>query len=126
MGKFMIREKNEKYSFRLKAGNGEVIATSQMYKSLQTCKAGIASVRVNAAAANLEDQTQEGFTVQKHPKFEVYQDNSGEYRFRLKAKNGQNIAASEGYKALKSCLNGIESVRKNAPDAAEEMEEKQE
>jgi len=126
MGKFMIREKNEKYSFRLKAGNGEVIATSQMYKSLQTCKAGIASVRVNAAAANLEDQTQEGFTVQKHPKFEVYQDNSGEYRFRLKAKNGQNIAASEGYKALKSCLNGIESVRKNAPDATEEMEEKQE
>ena len=126
MGKFMIREKNEKYSFRLKAGNGEVIATSQMYKSLQTCKAGIASVRANAAAANLEDQTQEGFTVQKHPKFEVYQDNSGEYRFRLKAKNGQIIAASEGYKALKSCLNGIESVRKNAPDAAEEMEEKQE
>ena len=126
MGKFMIREKNEKYSFRLKAGNGEVVATSQMYKSLQTCKAGIASVRANAVAANVEDQTQEGFTVQKHPKFEVYQDNSGEYRFRLKAKNGQNIAASEGYKALKSCLNGIESVRKNAPDAAEEMEEKQE
>ncbi|MBQ6255609.1 MAG: YegP family protein [Clostridia bacterium] len=126
MGKFMIREKNEKYSFRLKAGNGEVIATSQMYKSLQTCKAGIASVRLNAVAANLEDQTQEGFAVQKHPKFEVYQDNAGEYRFRLKAKNGQSIAASEGYKALKSCLNGIESVRKNAPDAAEEMEEKQE
>ncbi len=122
MGKFMIREKNEKYSFRLKAGNGEVIATSQMYKSLQTCKAGIASVRLNAVAANLEDQTQEGFAVQKHPKFEVYQDNAGEYRFRLKAKNGQSIAASEGYKALKSCLNGIESVRKNAPDAAEEME----
>ncbi len=126
MGKFMIREKNEKYSFRLKAGNGDVIATSQMYGSLQTCEAGIASVRANAAAANLEDQTQEGFTVQKHPKFEVYQDNTGEYRFRLKARNGQSIAASEGYKALKSCLNGIESIRKNAPDAAEEMEEKQE
>ena len=126
MGKFSIREKNGKYSFRLKAGNGEVIATSQMYKSLQTCKAGIASVRVNAVAANLEDQTQEGYTVQKHPKFEVYVDNAGEFRFRLKAKNGQNIAASEGYKAMKSCLNGIESVRKNAPDAKEEMEEKQE
>ncbi len=123
MGKFTIREKNGKYSFRLKAGNGEVIATSQMYKSLQTCKAGIASVRNNAVVAALEDQTQEGFQVQKHPKFEVYQDNAGEYRFRLKAKNGQNIAASEGYKALKNCLNGIESVRKNAPDSKEEMEE---
>lgn len=123
MGKFIIREKNEKYSFRLKAGNGEVIATSQLYKSLQTCKAGIASVVQNAPIAALEDQTVEGFQTQKHPKFEVYLDNAGEYRFRLKAKNGQNIAASEGYKALQSCLNGIESVRKNAADAKTEMED---
>lgn len=123
MGKFTIREKNGKYSFRLKAGNGEIIATSQMYKSLKTCRAGIDSVRRNAPDANLEDQTKEGFQVQKHPKFEVYTDNAGEFRFRLKAKNGQNICASEGYTALKSCLNGIESVRKNAPEAKEEMEE---
>ena len=123
MGKFTIREKNGKYSFRLKAGNGEIIATSQMYKSLKTCRAGIDSVRRNAPAANLEDQTKEGYQVQKHPKFEVYTDNAGEFRFRLKAKNGQNICASEGYTALKSCLNGIESVRKNAPDSKEEMEE---
>ncbi len=123
MGKFLIREKNGKYSFRLKAGNGEVIATSQMYKSLKTCKEGIQSVGNNAPVANLEDQTKEGFQVQKHPKFEVYMDNAGEFRFRLKAKNGQNICASEGYSALKSCLNGIESVRKNAPDSKVEMEE---
>ena len=123
MGKFTIREKNGKYSFRLKAGNGEIIATSQMYKSLKTCRAGIDSVRRNAPDANLEDQTKEGFQVQKHPKFEVYTDNAGEFRFRLKAKNGQNICASEGYTALKSCLNGIESVRKNAPEAKEELEE---
>ena len=124
MGKFLIKEKNGKYSFRLKAGNGEIIATSQMYKSLQTCKAGIASVAKNAPVANLEDQTKEGFQAQKHPKFEIYVDSAGEFRFRLKAKNGQNIAASEGYKAIKSCLNGIESVRKNAPDSKIEMEEK--
>ncbi len=123
MGKFTIREKNGKYSFRLKAGNGETIATSQMYKSLKTCRAGIDSVRRNAPAANLEDQTKEGYQVQKHPKFEVYTDNAGEFRFRLKAKNGQNICASEGYTALKSCLNGIESVRKNASESKEEMEE---
>ena len=123
MGKFVIREKNDKFSFRLKAGNGEVIATSQMYKSLNTCKAGIASVAANAPLANLENQTEEGYAVQKHPKFEVYVDNAGEYRFRLKAKNGQNIAASEGYASEKSCLNGIESVRKNAVDAKIEMEE---
>ena len=124
MGKFVIREKNDKFSFRLKAGNGETIATSQMYKSLTTCKAGIASVAANAPIANLENQTEEGYAVQKHPKFEVYKDNAGEFRFRLKAKNGQNIAASEGYASEKSCLNGIESVRKNAVDAKIEMEEK--
>ena len=63
--------------------------------------------------------------MQKHPKFEVYKDSAGEFRFRLKAKNGQNIAVSEGYTALHSCLNGIESVRKNAQGAAVEMEEKE-
>ena len=125
MGKFVIQEKNDKYSFRLKAGNGEVIAVSQSYKSLQTCKAGVASVKANAAVAALENQTVEGYAKEKHPKFEVYQDNAGEYRFRLKAKNGQNIAASEGYKALASCLNGVESVRKNAADAPEAVEVEQ-
>lgn len=50
-------------------------------------------------------------------KFEVYQDNKGEYRFRLKAGNGQTIATGEGYTTKKACLNGIESIRKNAPDA---------
>lgn len=49
-------------------------------------------------------------------KFEVYQDKAGEYRFRLKATNGQNILASEGYKTKASCMNGVESVKTNAPD----------
>lgn len=51
-------------------------------------------------------------------KFEVYKDKAGEYRFRLKAGNGQVIAISEGYKSRTSCMNGIESVKKNAPTAA--------
>ena len=123
MGKFLIKEKNGKYSFRLKASNGEIIAASQMYKSLVTCKAGIASVVNNAPVAGIEDQTAENFETVKHPKFEVYLDKAGEARFRLKAKNGQIIAASEGYSSVKSCLNGIESVRKNAADSKIEIEE---
>jgi len=51
-------------------------------------------------------------------KFEVYQDKRGDFRFRLKAGNGQVIATGEGYKSKKACLNGIESIRKNAPGAA--------
>lgn len=50
-------------------------------------------------------------------KFEIYQDKKGEFRFRLKASNGQVIATGQGYKSKTSCLNGIESVRKHAPDA---------
>ena len=71
----------------------------------------------NAPAAAVENQTVEGYTVEKHPKFEVYTDKAGEFRFRLKATNGQIIAVSEGYKAIASCMNGIESVKKNAVDA---------
>lgn len=51
-------------------------------------------------------------------KFEIYKDKAGEYRFRLKASNGQNILASEGYAAKSGCVNGIESVKKNAADDA--------
>jgi uncharacterized protein YegP (UPF0339 family) len=47
-------------------------------------------------------------------KFELYKDKGGEYRFRLKASNGENILASEGYKQKSSATNGIESIRKNA------------
>lgn len=49
-------------------------------------------------------------------KFEIYTDKKQEFRFRLKADNGQNILASEGYNAKSSCTNGIESVRKNSQD----------
>lgn len=49
-------------------------------------------------------------------KFELYTDKGGEFRFRLKAGNGQTILVSEGYKQRSSCENGIASVRKNAAD----------
>ena len=117
MGKFVVRSTNTGIKFDLKAGNGEVIATSEVYTTEAACRNGIESVKKNAPAAAVEDQTAEGFAVEKHPKFEVYADKAGEFRFRLKATNGQIIAVSEGYKAMASCLNGIESVKKNAPEA---------
>ena len=117
MGKFVIRATNTGFKFDLKAGNGEVIATSEVYASEASCQKGIESVKKNAPVAAVENQTVEGYATEKHPKFEVYTDKAGEFRFRLKATNGQVIAVSEGYKAEKSCLNGIESVKKNAPEA---------
>lgn len=121
IGKYYIRKTNTGIKFDLKAANGEVVATSEVYKSKAACLNGIKSVRINASLAELEDQTNEDFEKCKNPKFEMYLDKAGEYRFRLKAKNGQIIATSEGYKAKKSCLNGIESVRINS--ASEVIEE---
>ena len=123
MGKFVIRKTNTGIKFDLKAANGEIIATSEVYSSAASCRKGIASVAKNAPAAAVENQTAESYAVEKHPKFEVYTDKAGEFRFRLKATNGQIIATSEGYTALKSCLNGIESVKKNAVDARIEVAE---
>jgi len=117
MGKFVIKKTNTGVKFDLKAGNGEVIATSEVYTSDASCRKGIASVQKNAPIAAVEDQTKEGYTPEKHPKFEVYTDKAGEFRFRLKATNGQIIAVSEGYTSLSGCLNGIESTKKNAAEA---------
>ena len=122
MGKFLIKETDSGCRFNLVAGNGQVIGTSQTYSSIDACKNGIESVKTNAPVAEVEDQTKEGYTELTNPKFEVYLDKSGEYRFRLTAKNGQNILASEGYAQLTGCMNGIESVKTNAPDAKVEQD----
>lgn len=123
MGKFVVKTTKTGIKFDLKAGNGEVIATSEVYSSKAACQNGIESVKRNAPVAPIENQTVEGYTTEKNPKFEVFKDKADEYRFNLKATNGQIIAFSEGYKAIAGCLNGIESVKKNAPDAPVVMPE---
>ena len=68
MGKFIIRKTNTGVKFDLKATNGQVIATSEVYASDAACKKGIESVAKNAPVAAVEDQTKEGFATAKHPK----------------------------------------------------------
>ena len=81
---------------------------------MASCKNGIASVSKNAPIAEIEDQTKEGFEKVSNPKFELYVDKKCEFRFRLKARNGEIIGTSESYKAKASALNGIDSVKRNA------------
>ena len=114
MGKYVVNTVKTGVKFNLVAANGQVIGTSEVYSTEKSCLAGIESVRKNAPAAAIEDQTKEGFVQEKNPKFEVYADKKGEFRFRLKAKNGEIILVGEGYKAKASCLNGIASIQKNA------------
>ena len=81
MGKFVLKQTKTGYMFNLKASNGEIIATSEVYTTVAACKNGIASVQANAPKAGVENQTAEGFETLKHPKFEVYADKKGEFRF---------------------------------------------
>ena len=113
MGKFEILQTKTGVKFNLKASNGEVIVSSQVYKAEKYCRKGIASVMANAPKAAIEDQTVEGYEVVKHPKFELYKDKAGEFRFRLKATNGQIIATGEVTRlwlAARMALNPLERM----------------
>lgn len=100
--------------FNLVSVEGQNLATSQIYTTVDACYNGIKSVSVNSGAP-IEDQTLKRFKTLPYPKYEVYLDKSGEaYRFRLRAKNGMNVLASPAYKTKKACLAGIERIRENA------------
>ncbi len=116
--KFEIKKaKNGEFVFNLHASNGQIIATGgETYATVESCKKGVESVRKNCAAP-VEDQTVEGAEKLSNPKYELYKDNGGEFRFRLKAANGVKIALSEGYKSKASAKNGIASIGRNAPEA---------
>lgn len=103
MGKFVITKRtNGEFQFNLKAGNGQVILTSEGYTTLAACKNGIESVKKNA----VEDA-----------RFERKEAKNGAPFFNLKAGNGQIIGKSEMYSSQAACENGIASVMKNAPEA---------
>lgn len=102
-GKFELKvAKNGKYHFNLKAGNGQIILSSEMYESKSAAENGIASVQKNAPDDG---------------RYERKVSSNGKPYFNLKAGNGQAIGASEMYESAASMENGIESVKKNAPDA---------
>lgn len=103
MAKFEVyTDKAGEFRFRLKAGNGQTILSSEGYKTKASCMNGIESVKKNS---------------QDDSKFERLESSSGNPRFNLKAANGQVIGSSQSYKSESSMENGISSVRKNAPDA---------
>jgi hypothetical protein len=102
-GKFEVyKDKAGKFRYRLKAGNGQIILTGEAYSSKSACIDGIESVKKNS---------------QKDSAFEVYEDKKGEFRFRLKASNGEIIGQGESYNARSGCMNGVASVKKNAVDS---------
>ena len=123
MGKYVIRKTPTGVKFDLHAANGEIIATSEVYETVAACRKGIESVRKNGEKAKLQDLSESEKPV-TNPKFELFQDRAGAFRFRLKARNGSVIAVSDNYTTKAACMNGIESVCRNAEIS--EIEEKEE
>ena len=111
-GRFEINKSKDgkKYFFNLYASNKVGIATSQMYSSSQSALIGVKSVIANAKSAPIEDQTLKSFEPLGFPKWIIYVDKGGKYRFHLAAANGSNVCHSQGYTTKKACKNGIDSI----------------
>ena len=122
MSRFVIRTLASGVKFDLKAANGQTIASSEVYATLAACRNGMESVRKNAATAHFEDLTADLPAPQPNPKFELYQDKGGLFRFRLRSRNGKTIAVSDAYVTKAGCKDGIHSVKAYASTAAVEEE----
>lgn len=118
-GRFEINKSKDgkKFFFNLYASNKVGIATSQMYSSAQSALVGIKSVIANAADAPIEDQTLKKYEPLPFPKWEIYIDNGGKYRFRLNASNGSCVCHSQGYTTKTACKNGIDSIIRSSRNA---------
>ena len=117
-GAFEIKKsKDGRFVFNLYAANHVIVATSQVYSSSQSAVNGINSVIANAEKAAIEDQTLKNFTPQSFPKWEIYIDKAGQFRFRLLASNGSCICHSQGYTQKSTCKKGIESIIKTSKKA---------
>ncbi|MBQ8880301.1 MAG: YegP family protein [Clostridia bacterium] len=106
----MKKAKDGRYVFNLYAPNHVIVATSQVYTTTQAAVNGIKSIITNAAKAPVEDQTLKNYTTLTYPKWELYVDKGGQFRFRLNAPNGSCIVHSQGYTSKSSCKNGIDSI----------------
>lgn len=109
-GLFKIRQTRSGCKFDLVASNGEILGTSEVYSSLTTCANAIKSVQ-RFSDVPIEKQTENNYTTLRNPKYEVYQDKAGEYRFRLKLSNGQIILVSGGHPSLEKCLTTISRIK---------------
>lgn len=121
MGKFIIKKTpSGAFNFCLLASNKQKIAvSSQVYTTKGACKKGMESVGKNAQRCidenRIVDLTLKTPEEKTCPKFEIYLDKAGMFRYRLIAPNGESLAISEdGYKSKSSCMNGIKSVGVNA------------
>ncbi len=126
MPKFQVyKDVAGKYRFRLRADNNKIIVIGEAYEKYAACINGIKSIQKNSSAP-MEDTTVEGQRI-SNPKFQIYKDNTGKFRFHLYARNGEIIAdSSEGYETKDSCLNGIDVVGQSGTAEIKDLTESKE
>lgn len=115
--RFVVKEAvNGQPYFVLTAKNGAIIGKSETYSSTAALENGMASVMKNAGLSDIEDLSSEGAPKRK-AKFEMYNSKSGEFYFRLRAKNGEILFRSEGYTSKQGAKNGMETIIELAKEA---------
>ncbi|MFC1486623.1 YegP family protein [Thermoproteota archaeon] len=108
-----------KYRFRLRAANNKIVAVSEAYESKAGCMNGVRSVQ-NNCNSHVEDKTMDMEKL-SNPKYELFTDVASEFRFNLKAANGEIIAASEAYETKQGVLNGIDAVQRSCDAEIEDL-----
>lgn len=115
----IYKDKAGKFRFRLVAENGRTIATGEAYERRTSCINGIESIKKNIDSP-VEDTTTESQKI-PFPKYKIFKDKAGEFRFNLSASNGEVIATSEGYSSKEGCLNGISSIQRIGKSEIEDL-----
>ena len=115
----VYRDVAGKFRFRLRAENSQIVAVSQGYENHSGVLNGVKSVQTNCGS-EIEDMTVEGARI-PNPKYQIFYDKSCGYRFHLNARNGEIIAASEGYETKDGCMNGINAVQTSCNAEIEDL-----
>ena len=116
MGKFLIKKVPTGYKFDLKDKFGDTVATSEVYTTKASCLKGIQGIVTATPKAPVVSSGEQVCT----PKFEIFQDKKGHFRFRLLARNGKIIAISEAHMTAYGCNRAIETIRQIVPTASVE------
>jgi len=121
MGKFVVKKNKSGYAYHFEGEDALIYGSSDYHKSLNAARIGIDSVKNIAPICRTEDMTAENVKPLRNPKFEIYRDGNKKLRFRMKAKNGQQVLTSVPFKEKDDLLTVIEIIKSTAADASVQM-----
>ncbi len=116
----LYKDAAEKFRFRLLDKDGKIVAVGEAYQQHSSCINGIKSIQKNCTS-NIEDLTVEDGPRIIHPKYQIFKDAAGEFRFHLKASNGEIIAESKGYKTKEECQSILDAVKSSCNAEIEDL-----